>query len=424
VNKIVLLFIAMAAVSAFAQHETVLYSFKGGTDGNGPSGGNLIFDNAGDLVGATSSGGTGSSCYYGCGTIFRVTRNKTGWVESVIYNFTGGTTDGSSPNGDLAIDARGTLYGTTSSGGAYGYGVVFELKRSALGYSETVLHDFASGTDGAWPYAGLVIDSRHNLYGTTSSGGGGTNDGGIVFELSPSGGGWIYSVLHVFGNGTDGATSYDRLTMDSAGNLFGTTAFGGSGASSCPFSYGCGTAFELTHGANNVWKEGVIYSFVGNIGALDAAQPRGSLAFDATGNLYGTSWDGGSCIEGCGTVFEISPSASGWTDKVLFSFLGSSTGLIPNAGVAIDGSGNLYGTTVFGGGKGRCLYGQENFYCGTLYKLSLTNGAWTESFPHIFVSRDGAEPWGGLILDKVGNLYGTTTFGGAYGFGIVYRLTP
>ena len=398
--------------------ERILHAFKGGTDGYTPELGTLTFDKFGNLYGATQSGGTSTLCYLGCGTIFRLRRTNTGWSENVIYSFGGGA-DGSLPNGDLAIDSAGTFYGTTFSGGDHNYGTVFELKRSASGWSKSILHSFASGSDGVWPLGGVIVDGGGDLYGTTLAGGGGAKDGGIIFELSPSSGGWVYSVLHVFGNGTDGINPLSRLTRDASGNLFGTTALGGTGGSYCG-SNGCGVAFEMTLGAGNVWSESVIYNFGSSI--TDAAEPHAALALDSAGTLFGTTVSGGPCIAFCGTVFELSPAGGGvWNEKVIFSFL---TTAQPYGGLAMDSGGSLYGTTVYGGGQGNCKVYGVNWYCGTIYKLSQTEGVWTETLLHSFSNPCGTLPFGTVILDAAGKIYGTTPEGGSYGGGLVYQFNP
>src|SRR5664279_5403051 len=206
--------------------------------------------------------------------------------EQVLHNFNNNGTDGTFPQAGLIVDGAGNLYGTTSEGGTYiscsgGCGTVFELTPNGSGgWTETVLHNFNSnGTDGANPYAGLIFDAAGNLYGTTTTGG--TYYVGTVFELSPSqGGGWTEKVLYSFNyNGTDGNYPQASLTIDAAGNLYGTTWAGG------PYGYGYGTVFELTPAAGGGWTETVLHNFVGT----DGAAPLAGLIFDAAGNLYGTT---------------------------------------------------------------------------------------------------------------------------------------
>ncbi len=402
-----------------AAQERVLLNFNG-QDGRLPQAG-LIFDAAGNLYGTTEGGGTGSNCgAFGCGTVFELTPAAGGgWTETVLYSF-GGSPDGADPLAGLIFDAAGNLYGTTGAGGTYDYGTVFELTPAAGGgWTETVLHNFNYNvTDGYYPYAGLIFDAAGNLYGTTSQGGTYGYGWGTVFELTPAaGGGWTEKVLHSFPdyNGTDGTSPYAGLIFDAAGNLYGTTSQGGT------YIFR-GTVFELTPAAGGGWTETVLHSF-GN--GADADSPQAGLIFDAAGNLYGTTVEGGTgsnCIFGCGTVFELTPAAGGgWTEKVLYSFNANGTdGYYPYAGLIFDAAGNLYGTTRYGGTSSGCApYG-----CGTVFELTpAAGGTWTETVLHNFGNgTDGATPLAGLIFDAAGNLYGTTSSGGTYGYGTVFEL--
>src|ERR1019366_2578878 len=276
---------------------------------------------------------------------------------------------------------------------------------------EKVLHNFNNdGTDGYYPEVGLIVDAAGNLYGTTTAGG--AYNSGTGFELTPAaGGGWTETVLHNFGNGTDGATPYAGLIFDAAGNLYGTTQYGGT--------YGVGTVFELTPAGGGSWTEKVLYSF--NHNGADGGVPAAGLIFDAAGNLYGTTVNGGTgsnCVLGCGTVFELTPAAGGgWTEQVLHSFNNNGAdGSTPFAGLIFDAAGNLYGTTFAGG-----TYGY-----GTVFELTpAAGGGWTETVLHNFGNgTDGTAPYAGLIFDAAGNLYGTTFVGGTYGYGTVFEVTP
>ena len=258
--------------------EKVLYSFGNGTDGTDPAAG-LIFDAAGNLYGTTQTGGTHSG-----GMVFELTPAAGGtWTEKVLYNF--GGTDGDQPAAGLVFDAAGNLYGTTYVGGTSDKGTVFELTPAGGGtWTEKVLYNF-NGTSGAIPQAGLIFDAAGNLYSTTFAGG--TYNLGTLFELTPAGGGtWTEQVLHSFGNGTDGSGPWAGLIFDAAGNLYGTTRYGGS--------YGGGTVFRL-----NAQGETLLYSFSG----ADGKNPIAGLALDAAGNLYGTTYLGGASSQG--TAFEI-----------------------------------------------------------------------------------------------------------------------
>jgi uncharacterized repeat protein (TIGR03803 family) len=316
--------------------ETVLYNFVGGTDGAFPLTG-LIFDKAGNLYATTVEGGAN-----GVGTIFELKPSNGGWTETILHSFSGGSNDGSLPYGGLIFDSVGNLYGTTAGGGANGDGTVFALKPSTGGWTETILHSF-SGGDGSGPQAGLVFDSAGNLYGTTV--GGGANLNGTVFELAPSNGEWTETVLHSFG-GTDGSSPYAGLVFDSKGDLFGTTYGGGAD--------GFGTVFELTL-SDGGWTETVLHSFTNggshpcSFSPGDGCYPRASVIFDTLGNLYGTTFYGGA--NGAGTVFELTPSNGGWTETILHSFT-VADGFTANASLIFDSVGNLYSTTYYGGTDG------------------------------------------------------------------------
>jgi uncharacterized repeat protein (TIGR03803 family) len=333
--------------------ETVLHSFTGGSDGSQPFN-SLIFDVAGNLYGTTSDGGaygTGCGGYggYGCGTVFQLTRSANGkWTEKVLHSFGNGK-DGADPAG-LAFDAHGNLYGTTIGGGAYGgAGTVFQLAPGAHGkWTEKVLHSFSyENYDGYSPWAGVIFDTAGNLYGTTSAGGTNSTDCnsdgcGTVFQLTPGAKGkWKEKLLHSFGFGKDGFLPYAGLIIDAAGNLYGTTYYGGA--------RNLGTVFRLTPEADGEWREQVLHSF-GN--GNDGFDPVAGLTIDAAGNLYGSTPDGG-VYGNNGTVFRLAPGTGGnWKETLLHSFDANfEDGFAPFAGVIFHGStGNLYGTTFAGPG--------------------------------------------------------------------------
>lgn len=374
--------VVTVVVSCGAGSETVLHSFgSSATDGVGPEA-SLIMDSAGNLYGTTEGGGAKVQ-----GTVFKI--NAAG-TESVLYSFgSSGTSDGSAPTGPLIMDNAGELYGTTFSGGAYSYyGTVFEI--SANG-SESIVYSFSGITtgDAGTPHAGLIMDSAGNLYGTGYTGG--TNNDGAVFRISAAG---TESVLYSFPVGANDIANPDAsLVMDGAGNLYGTTAFGGANDG--------GTVFEITAAGS----ESVLYSFGNSPG--DGWSPQAPLMMDSAGNLYGTTAGGGA--DSGGTVFRI--SASG-TESILYSFGGSAAdGVDPRAGLIMDSGGNLYGTTAKGGANSD----------GTVFKISAAGG---ESVLYSFGggTTDGAAPFGGLIADSAGNLYGTTYSGGANNDGTVFKI--
>jgi uncharacterized repeat protein (TIGR03803 family) len=313
--------------------------------------------------------------------------------DTVLYSFQGGS-DGIYPDGSLLRDSAGNLYGTTYQGGiqgANGYGTVFKLAPDG---TETVLYAFEGvPNDGANPNAGLIKDSAGNLYSTTEAAGSGA---GTVFELAPNG---TETVLYFFCsqiNCTDGAFPYAGLIEDSAGNFYSTTGEGGA--------YDSGTVFKLAPDGT----ETVLYSFKGE-SAGDGADPLAGVIEDKKGNLYGTTYEGGTM--GYGTVFKLAPDGA---ETVLHSFTGGSDGAYPQAGLVMK-SGNLYGTTYYGGGAG----------AGTVFEVAKDG---TETVLHAFDGADGENPAAGLIEDSAGNFYGTTVAGGPTGgstcYGTVFQLAP
>jgi uncharacterized repeat protein (TIGR03803 family) len=393
----------LTSTQAFGQPEKFLHSFGvTSTDGVQPRAG-LAMDASGNLYGTTSQGGTG-----GIGTVFELSpKTGGGWSYKVIHNFANNGVDGNYPNGSLIIDASGNLYGTTRQGGFQGLGMVFEMVKSSTGgWTEKVLHAFRDSNDGIAPFAGLVFDSAGNLYGTTQGGGVGNSDG-TVFELSPtSSGPWTENILFSFG-GTNDANPECALVLDSAGNLYGTTIFGGAN--------GLGSVFELSYSAG-VWSEAVLHSFSNN--GTDPVYPFTGLAIDPAGNLYGSGVEGAAF--GGGAIFELTPSSGSWTYTIIYSFNfnNSHDGINPEDNLILDSAGNLYGTTNQGG-TGTCTA----FGCGTAFKLSPSGGSWTETVLHNFMGADGENPVAGLSLDASGNLYGTTLVGGSFSQGIAFEIT-
>jgi len=320
------LWVLAGLTPAQAQTETVLYSFRDADSGDGgqPYAGLVKRSN---FYGTTVNGGA-----YGAGTVYRVTAKG---KETVFYSFGSQSGDGLNPYAGLVKDKTGNLYGTTFWGGAYGAGTVYRV--TAKG-KETVLHSFQSQSgDGYYPYAGLVMDKTGNLYGTTY--GGGAYGEGTVYKVAPAG---TETVLYSFGSQAgDGANPFAGLIMDKKGNLYGTTDWGGT--------YGAGTVYKVTPAGT----ETILYSFGSQSG--DGANPQACLVMDKTGNLYGTTYGGGAY--GSGTVYKVTPAGIG---TVLYSF-GSQPGdgETPVAGLVMDKTGNLYGTTANGGAHG----------AGTVFKL-------------------------------------------------------
>lgn len=402
----------MGAVQhAHAQTYTVLHRFSL-TDGAFPVG-NVILDASGNLYSTTASGGNAFG-----GTVFEL--EEPSGTESVLYNFTDGN-DGGFPIAGLVRDASGNLYGTTTQGGSSGAGVVFKVDSSG----ETVLYTFTGGADGGYPF-GLVMDKSGNLYGITFVGGAinttncGTSGCGVVFKVDTSGN---ETVLHSFSGGADGGfPEGGHLIFDSSGNLYGTTSSGGTTNAYCG-TFGCGVVFKMDTSGN----ETVLYSFTGvPTGTTgDGASPFSGVTMDKSGNLYGTTIGGGtlnttSCFGGCGTVFQLNTHSH--HETVLYRFTGNSTpgtngdGEEPYGTVVMDASGNLYGTTAYGGylaSSGEC----SAFGCGIVFKVDPSSRK--ETVLHTFTGTqgtttgDGEVPQADLTIDASGNLYGTTLDGGS-----------
>jgi uncharacterized repeat protein (TIGR03803 family) len=265
--------------------ETVLYAFTGGNQGSNPSG-EVVFDQSGNIYGATSYGGSGCS-FPGCGVVYELMPSGGGWTEEAIYAFS--FAGGAYPAGRLIFDGAGNLYGTTTSAGAYGYGTVYQLEPSGGAWRENLLHSFQGGKDGSAPAAGLIFDQVGNLYGTTPLGSLGN---GTVFELTPSGGNWTFKLLYSF-PGQNGGGPMASLTMDAAGVLYGTTY--GTGANNF------GSVFKLTPSGGG-WTYTSLHDFTGGD---DGNNPISNVLLHPNGKLYGTASGGGS--QGFGVVWEITP---------------------------------------------------------------------------------------------------------------------
>ncbi len=354
-----------------------LHSFTSSHDGKNPAAA-VIFGPDGALYGTTVFGGV-----YNRGTVFRLAPPASfcrsvscSWTETVLYNFGSSDTDGSFPYSSVIFDSTGNLYGTTTDGGQYGGGTVFKLSRSGSGWTESILWGFglgltlrsgapedhphmpASGADGAFPQAGVVLDQAGNLYGTTLDGGYSScpnepySGCGIVFQLTPNGSGWTENILYYFQGGADGGNPLSGLIFDPSGNAYGTTSNHGP--------YQGGTIFELSP-SGDAWNFNVIYPLVGGT--------VGNLLLDAAGNLYGTTIAGGS--RGIGSVFKLAYASGSYNFTTLYSFCPNGPpcydGAEPWAGVAMDGRGYLYGTTLNGGTyQGNCSFGG----CGVVFEVT------------------------------------------------------
>jgi len=400
------LFVALLALSLTlvipalaASKEKVLYNFCKAQlcpDGSNPLS-SLVFDGAGNLYGTVVYGGN-SNCVHGCGTVFELAQVNGKWVYKVLHHFEDNGNDGYYPSANLIFDAAGNLYGTTALGGTSQGGTVFELTPANGGkWKEKILYSFSNGSE---PLAPVVFDSKGNLYGTTFYGG--TFGDGTLFRLAPGkNGDWTEKVLHNFDfNEVDGFSSRAGVVLDSSGNLYGTTVLGGTG--------GNGVVFEEKRGKNGSWTENLLHSFTGE---TDGGLANAPLIFGSSGSLYSTTVAGGSY--GVGNVFKLTRNAKGkWALTTLYSFE-NVDGVYPEGGVIFDTTGNLYGTTYEGGA----------YDYGTVFKLTPGGATWTETVVHSFGnSPDGSTPDAGLIMDASGNLYGTTNAGGAYGYGTVFEI--
>jgi len=399
---LVVLVLWLAQLAWAANTTTILYGFTGGNDGGDPASA-LVFDSAGNAYGTTVTGGT-----FGYGTVFELSPNGSGWTETVLYSFAG-SPDGKNPYGGVTLDASGNLYGTTVAGGnstcsGDGCGVVFKLTNSGGHWRESILYNFQGGKDGAGSGGAVVFDSAGNLYGTTPDGG--ARSMGVVYELIPGANGqWTEKILHSFTGGNDGGVgSLGALLIDSAGNLYGVAEVGGAN--------GSGTVYRLSPGANGTWKGTTLYAFKGK---PDAGSPYGGLILDQAGNLYGTTYYGGA--NGGGAVYELHKAGGVWKEKVIYSFQNGSDVNSSTTTLVFDAAGNLYGTASAGGG--------QSCDCGGIFKLTRQGNSWSESVVHAFAGDpDGAFPYYGLFLDQAGNLYGTTVQGGTSNQGAIFQFTP
>jgi uncharacterized repeat protein (TIGR03803 family) len=382
---VVLMMGFFAASLARAQTLIVLHTFHGGMDGAMPKAG-LVRDATGNIYGATAIGGTSNQ-----GTVFKL--DALG-KETVLHSF--GATNGSLPLSSLIRDAAGNLYGTVFGGGSFAYGALYKVDKHG---KERALYSFSGKADGANPYAALLRDAKGNFYGTTYIGGAGV---GVVFKLDKAG---KQTVLHTFTEGGDGTFPNASLIRDHQGNLYSTTQGGGPDDA--------GVVFKLDKRSN----ETILYTFTR--GAPAGSYPFAGLIRDAAGNLYGTTFMGGTGCNGlgCGVVFRLDTNGK---ETVLHAFK-RSDGANPYAGLIRDADGNFYGTTLAGGPSD----------AGVVYKLN-KNGKETVLY-NFTGGADGAYPYATLVRDSAGNLFGTTWEGGdltcnnpngPYGCGVAFKLTP
>ena len=406
--------LALLAATSQAQTFQVLYNFTDSYDGADPNG--LAINRAGELFGTTKGPGYCFGNNGACGAVFELSRSGSSWSLSSLYHFHGGS-DGSWPTSGVTVAPDGSLYGTTASGGnggscdygdTPGCGTVYHLRPPAhvcstlsCPWTNTVIYAFHGYSDLQTPFAEVTFDAAGNIYGTAIFGGSYIYGGG-VYKLTPSQNSWSYDFLYNFHGSPDGSTPYDSVMFDQVGNMYGTTSSGGTDQN--------GVIFKMTPSGSG-WSETIPYTF-GKI--PDGGYPVAGLISDSAGNLYGTTAGGGQ--SGNGTVFELSPVNGSYVYSVLYdgfySPYGPDNG--PQAKLAMDQAGNLYGTS----------YGTGTNLMGQIFRLSHGANGWTFSVLHEFNDNDGAFPIGNLVIDTSGNIYGTTTQGGAKGEGVIWELTP
>ncbi len=393
-----LLLIAMCAtLPAQAQTLTTLHTFTGQMDGAAPQG-LVAIDHTGNVYGSAPEGGS-----HGGGAVFRSSYRNGARTFTPLYDFQRGQ-DGSDPEAGVTLGPDGALYGTTLFGGGsgctenMGCGTVFKLtppttfcRMVLCSWDETVIYHDVDPSDPCCFFGGVIVDNAGNIYGMSQGGGNGNCFGmgcGTVYKLTPSGGNYTLSVIYNFQGGNDGAAPLGNLTMDAAGNLYGTATYGGQ--------FGYGTVFKLVHSAGGYTFQ-LLYTFTDG---SDGVMPQGNVVLDSAGNLYGASGDGGG-------IFQITPFG---TYTLIDPILG---GL--QSPINIDAAGVIYGTTYAGGTRDD----------GTIFKLGYSNGVWTHTTLHSFGGNDGALPLSGVGFDASGNLYGTTTYaGGPADDGTLWQLTP
>jgi uncharacterized repeat protein (TIGR03803 family) len=395
--------VLLAALALAADREHVIYSFAGDEDGEYADT-DLILDGNGNVYGTTVQGGQ-----FGSGTVFQLSRSNAVWTHNVLYNFTSGP-DGGEPYKGVTLDSQGNLYGTAVIGGLHegpcidqGCGVVYELKNAGGVWTQTVIHKFRGGDDGYGPGAGVTIDAKGDIYGTTPTGG--AQGLGVVYQLHRNAGGnWTERIIHTFTGGADGAGgSAGRLIFDEHGNIIGNCTAGGAN--------GAGAVFELTPTQAGEWNMVPLYEFKGT---PDSGFPYGGLLRTTDGDLYGTTYyDGANQL---GTIYRLRRQNGVWSETALYSFKGGSDGSGPISNLVIAGDGNLYGTTSEGGAE--CS-------CGTIFRVSLGAEPGYSVVYRFTGLPDGAFAYNGMVAGPGGaTLYGATVHGGALNEGAIYELIP
>jgi hypothetical protein len=405
---------------AHAQTLTVLHNFEG-ADGSRPGAG-LVMDRAGNLYGTTNYGGDincnlapGGGNTPGCGVVYQLKRSGQSWSEQVLHKFEAAEDDYLPFPGEPSIGPSGVVYGTTGSGGSSRSGSLFTVTppatapKTALYYWDyTVLYDFTGENDGAGPSRNDRLNFDQQGNVYGAASGGGVAGAGVIYELSRSGSSWTEAPLYSFAGGTDGS-SPDGMTFDESGNIYGVTVTGGN--QDCDYEYGCGTIYMLTPSGSG-WSKTTLHVFQQGV---DGGWP-GPLIRDAAGNLYGLTEGFGPNNNG-GTVWELSPSGGNWIFSVLYSFPNFTVEDSGPFRLTMDSAGALYGISGQGGAAGR----------GFVFELTPQNGGWAYTDIHDFGTAqgqsDGCDPQGAVVLDGSGNLYGATEWCAA-GVGNVWEVTP
>jgi uncharacterized repeat protein (TIGR03803 family) len=425
-----------AAVASFALieteatatgRETVLYTFLGGKDGAYPAAA-VIEDGSGSIYGTTELGGGATACGSGgCGTVYKLTKANGHFTETVLYRFKGGT-DGAYPTGRLLLDKSGDLFGTTVNGGSKnctnGCGTVFELvPKTGGGYTKRTIHEFKNSPDGANPQAGLLEIGQGILLGTTTYGGSSgygcyapnnTNTCGTVFKLEPSGSGYRESIAYAFQPPPD-ASAPDTNLLVSGGSIFGAAVNGGTGGCVAP-NYTCGSVFSLTP-VGSGYSESVITLDGWN--GDDGPNPIGGLASNSSGDLFGVALNAYSSN---GDVFELIPGSNGYSQSAIHKFTGSPDGSRPESAPVVDKAGNVSGTTSQGG--------SSDCDCGIIYQLTPDGQSYTETVIWTFENgAGGRNPIGSLYETGGGAFIGAASAGGSAvncnaGCGVIFEVTP
>ena len=399
------LVLAVHALPAVAQTFTVLHVFTGQSDGEYPQG-SLVKDGGGNLYGGTNA------------SIYKFSPRSSGGIMQNLYRFLG-PPDGLFPNG-VVIGPDGALYGTTQAGGignchdGAGCGMAFRLhppsnpcRSVSCSWIENKMTNFFPQTGWLPENSTAVFDAQGNMYGTASQDE--QNGAGVVYELSRSGGGWLQTVIYRFTGLSDGSGPIGGLTMDAAGNLYGTTTQGGD--LTCYSNLGCGTVYKLSRSGNG-WIEQTLHAFHTGEGQ----RPTGNLVLDAQGNLYGATTNAGP--NGGGTVFAL--SSGSWNFSLLAPLVGSGSDATgPTNGLIMDAAGNLYGATE----------NEGSFHAGSVFKLTPSQGGWTFITLYEFTGGlDGYGPFSNLVIDGSGNIFGTTLEGGGtgcvgFGCGVIFEIS-